>query len=139
MDWVPSRLAVQVAGDQTWEVAAEVSLSTATAHGPTMRGHTLAYTADLLRDLFGNPFWTAPAIDRSWLMWNDGTVRKLAQTAYDERHLPGGILDTARLAVLADALEEAGCKNEGILSHLRQQGTVHVRGCWAIDCLLEKT
>jgi hypothetical protein len=33
----------------------------------------------------------------------------LAQAAYDERELPSGHLDQARLAVLADALEEAGC------------------------------
>jgi hypothetical protein len=35
------------------------------------------------------------------------------------------------LAVLADALEEAGCDNQNILRHCRQQGLVHVRGCFS--------
>jgi hypothetical protein len=63
---------------------------------------------DLLRDIFGNPFQPAAAIDRNWLPWNDGTVVRLATAIYEERSLPSGHLDTARLAVLADALEEAG-------------------------------
>ena len=46
-------------------------------------------------------------------------------------------LDPDRLAVLADALEEAGCDNADLLSHLRGPGP-HVRGCWALDLLLGK-
>jgi hypothetical protein len=42
-----------------------------------------------------------------------------------------------RLAVLADALEEAGCADADILSHLRGPGP-HVRGCWVVDLLLGK-
>ena len=61
----------------------------------------------------------------------------LAQAAYDERELPAGTLDTTRLAVLADALEEAGCVQADILGHLRGPGP-HVRGCWAVDLLLRK-
>src|SRR5262249_13618255 len=60
-----------------------------------------------LRDLFGNPFRPVtfnPA-------WRTPTVTALAQAAYDDRLLPGGTLDTDRLAVLADALDEAGCDN----------------------------
>jgi hypothetical protein len=39
-----------------------------------------------------------------------------------------------RLAVLSDALEEAGAAAE-ILDHLRSPGP-HTRGCWALDqCL----
>ena len=44
-------------------------------------------------------------------------------------------LDPDRLAVLADALEEAGCENEDILQHLRGPGP-HVRGCWVVDLVL---
>jgi hypothetical protein len=62
----------------------------------------------------------------------------LANTIYEQRQLPSGHLDSHRLAVLADALEEAGCRDDEIQSHLRQQGAVHVRGCWAIDPLLNK-
>jgi hypothetical protein len=50
--------------------------------------------------------------------WRDATIPKLAQAAYDERELPSGHLDTKRLAILADALEEAGCTNEDVLEHL---------------------
>jgi hypothetical protein len=61
----------------------------------------------------------------------------LAQAAYDQRELPAGTLDPTRLAVLADALEEAGCDQADLLSHLRDPGP-HVRGCWVIDLLLGK-
>jgi len=64
-------------------------------------------------------------------------VVALAQAAYDERELPAGTLDLARLAVLADALEEAGCTAQTILDHLRGPGP-HVRGCWAVDLILGK-
>jgi hypothetical protein len=62
-------------------------------------------------------------------------IRSLAQAAYDERELPSGHLDAKRLAILADALEESGCTNEDVLTHLRGEGP-HVRGCWVVDLLL---
>jgi hypothetical protein len=64
-------------------------------------------------------------------------VRKLAQAAYDDRRLPSGVLDPARLTVLADALEDAGCADAAILAHCRRPGE-HVRGCWVVDLLLGK-
>jgi len=84
---------------------------------------------NLLRDVFGNPF-RKTAINRAWLAWNDGTVRKLAQVIYDTRAFD-------RLPLLADALEDAGCTDADILSHCRQSGE-HVRGCWVVDALLGK-
>jgi hypothetical protein len=136
----------------------------------------------------------APKINivwESWLTWNDSTVPKLAQAAYDEREraCPGecikgrrasrrgadtdicpdcggtgrtndGTFDPACLAILADALEEAGCDNEDLLRHLRGEerhfpadytehykrdfgwrplSGPHVRGCWVLDLLLNKT
>ena len=81
----------------------------------------------LLRDVFGNPFRPAKA-DQGWLAWNDSAVRKLAQSIDDERAFN-------RLALLADALEDAGCDDAGLLGHLRGPGP-HVRGCWALDLLL---
>ncbi|HKA54599.1 MAG TPA: hypothetical protein VKJ47_13145, partial [Candidatus Binatia bacterium] len=87
----------------------------------------------LVRDIFGNPFRPA-SLDPAW---RTPAVVSLATAAYEERNLPAGTLDPDRLAVLADALEEAGCDNADLLSHLRGPGP-HVRGCWVIDLLLGK-
>jgi hypothetical protein len=87
----------------------------------------------LVHDLFGNPFRPV-TLDRAWL---SPDVRALAQAAYDNRTLPAGTLEPARLAVLADALEDAGCDHADLLAHLRGPGP-HVRGCWALDLLLGK-
>jgi hypothetical protein len=92
-----------------------------------------AAQAGLLRCLFGNPLRPVTS-NPSWLT---PSVTDLTQAAYEHRHLPSGNLDPARLAVLADALEEAGGTDEAILSHLRGSGP-HVRGCWAVDRLLGK-
>jgi hypothetical protein len=90
----------------------------------------------ILRDVVGNPFRSS-VVATAWLAWQDGVVVKLARIAYDERHLPEGTLDPARLAPLGDALEDAGCTDAELLGHLRGPGP-HVRGCWAVDLVLEK-
>jgi hypothetical protein len=106
--------------------AREVSSIVARVRGgtPETRSH-----CSLLRDLFGNPFCPVIA-DPVWLTWNDSTVPKLARAIYDGRHF-------ADLPVLADALEDAGCDDEAILSHCRCGGE-HVRGCWVLDLILGK-
>jgi hypothetical protein len=81
--------------------------------------------ADLLRDLVGRkarPVWPA------WLNWGGGAVRQLARAIYQD-HAFG------ELAVLADALEEAGCDDAELLGHCRAPGR-HARGCWLLDALL---
>jgi hypothetical protein len=125
--------------------AGQAASQAAQAETPPRRGYPAqsaasdaeraAYPA-LARCVFGNPFRPA-AVDPAVLGWNDGTLPRLAQSAYDERRLPAGTLDEARLAVLADALEEAGCADEAILSHLRGPSP-HVRGCWVVDLILGK-
>jgi hypothetical protein len=91
----------------------------------------------LLRCILGNPFLPSPPLPPAVLAWNDCTVRRIAAGIYDERHLPAGTLDTARLAILADALLDAGCDDEELIQHCR--GAVpHVRGCWAVDLILGK-
>jgi hypothetical protein len=87
----------------------------------------------LIRETFGNPFRPV-SVSPTWLR---PQVVALAQAAYDHRDLPSGHLDPARLTVLADALEEAGCADADLLGHLRGPGP-HVRGCWALDLLLGK-
>jgi len=69
-------------------------------------------------------------LDPAWLAWNDGTVRRVAAAIYGQRAF-------ARLPVLADALEEAGCNNADMVTHCRGPGP-HVRGCWVLDLLLMK-
>jgi hypothetical protein len=94
--------------------------------------------AALLRDIFGPlPFRPPPPLPPAVLAWNDDTVRRLAQAIYDERQLPAGTLDTARLGVLANALLDAGCEDDEVVRHLREPGP-HVRGCWVVDVILGK-
>jgi hypothetical protein len=94
--------------------------------------------ADMIRDIFGPLPFRPIRIDPAWLAWNNGAVRKMAEAIYEQRKQPSGHLDHARLGVLADALEEAGCADGDMLSHLRQPEAVHVRGCWVIDLVLNK-
>ena len=96
----------------------------------------------LLRDLMGvpAPIFTTPLqpLPPTVLTWNDHTIPRLAEAIYEKRRLPEGTLEPARLAVLADALEEAGCQDQDVLGHCRSGGE-HVRGCWVIDLLLGKS
>jgi len=85
-----------------------------------------ASQADLVRDIFGNPFQPV-TVDLRWITSN---VVDLARTVYDECAFD-------RLPILADALMDAGCADEQILSHCRSGGP-HVRGCWVLDLILGK-
>jgi hypothetical protein len=88
-----------------------------------------AAIADLIRCVLGNPL-RAVAFDPAWLVWNDGAVHKITQ----EISARG---DFALLPILADALEEAGCRNEDVLAHCRLEKR-HVCGCWVLDLLLKQ-
>lgn len=90
-------------------------------------------TAKLLRGLFGNPFRTV-AVTAGWLSWHNGVVANLARAAYADLCRSDAPMSNTRLAVLADALEEAGCDDTNLLSHLRGPGP-HVRGCFVVDLL----
>jgi len=92
---------------------------------------TAAIQADLLRDIFGNPFRVVPRLSDTAREWNRGIVLRLAAESYEKRRF-------GELPVLADALEDAGCADEAILSHLRS-ARPHVRGCWVIDLILGKS
>ena len=87
---------------------------------------------ELLREIFAPGRETA--LDPTWL---GEQVVSVARAAYEHRSLPSGELEAARLAVLADALIDAGCDDDELLSHLRSPGP-HVRGCWALDLILAK-
>jgi hypothetical protein len=99
-------------------------------HGEQGGQEEEARHAYLFREVLGNPFRPVTVSP----LWVTADVRSLAQAASDERHLPSGHLDLTCLAVLADALEEAGATGD-ILTHLRSPGP-HMRGCWAVDLIL---
>jgi hypothetical protein len=91
--------------------------------------------ASLIHEICGLLHFRPISIHPSWL---NPTVSNLAHAAYEERIMPSGELEPDRLAVLSDALEEAGCDDADILDHLRGPGP-HVRGCWALDLVLGKS
>ncbi len=105
---------------------------------PTAEPLTNDFFCGLLRDIIGNPFRPSPPLPAAVLTWNDGIIPRIAQGIYDARRLPDGTLDTGRLAILHDALLDAGCTDEALLTHCRSPGP-HARGCWAIDRILEKS
>jgi hypothetical protein len=86
----------------------------------------LRYQSDLLREIFGNPF--RPVTFSS--DWRTDTTVPLAHTMYESQ-------DFSAMAILADALQDAGCDDEAILTHCRGPGP-HIRGCWVVDLVLAK-
>src|SRR5437763_1306831 len=61
--------------------------------------------------------------------WRSAKALAIAGDMYDRR-------DFSAAPVLADALEDAGCADAVILDHLRGPGP-HVRGCFAVDLVLD--
>jgi hypothetical protein len=82
--------------------------------------------AQMLRDIFGNPFRPV-AFDPRWRTSDSVGV---ARGIYEDRAFE-------RMPILADALMDAGCDDEQVLSHCRGEGP-HVRGCWVVDLVLGK-
>ena len=80
-----------------------------------------------LRDIFGNPFRFV-TFDPTW---RTSTATTLARQMYETR-------DFSAMPILADALQDAGCGDEAVLSHCRDANQIHVRGCWVVDLLLGK-
>lgn len=108
--------AIRVMQAQSWAAAAS-----------TDRHAEGAAQANLLRDIFGNPF-RPMTLDPQW---RESTVVALAQQMYESR-------DFSAMPILADALQDAGCDNDDILTHCRDANGVHVRGCWVVDLVLGK-
>jgi hypothetical protein len=86
-----------------------------------------AAQANLLRDIFGNPFRPVTFSPS----WRTDTALSLARQMYDAR-------DFSTMPILADALQDAGCDSEDILGHCRDASATHVRGCWVVDLVLGK-
>lgn len=82
----------------------------------------------LALELIGpNPFRPIPFLPE----WRTDTVMSLARQMYESR-------DFGAMPILADALQDAGCDDEAILSHCRDASAAHVRGCWVVDLVLGK-
>jgi hypothetical protein len=82
----------------------------------------------LARDIFDNPSrHVAFSPD-----WRTDTAVTLARTMYEAREF-------SAMPILADALQDAGCDSDDILSHCRDANQVHVRGCWVCDLVLGKS
>jgi hypothetical protein len=101
------------------------SLRAAVAVGGERFDDELAAQADIVRDIFGDPFRPV-GFKPEWLT---GTVTALARVMYSTR-------DFSAMPILADALQDAGCDDEEILGHCRAEQAMHVRGCWVVDHLL---
>jgi hypothetical protein len=82
---------------------------------------------ELVQEIFGNPFRPV-TIEAAWQIWKEHTVERIARTIYQKRAF-------RNMPILADALEEAGCNDAGILEHCRMP-VDHARGCWVVDALL---
>ena len=78
----------------------------------------------LLRDLFGNPFRPVAFSPER----RTETAVLLGKQMYESR-------DFSLVPILADALQDAGCEDEQVLSHCRGDGP-HVRGCWVVGLVL---
>ena len=87
----------------------------------------LAAQAALVREVFGNPFRPV-AFDPAW---RTDTAVSLARQMYEAREF-------SAMPILADALQDAGCDNDDVLSHCRAANQIHVRGCWVVDLVLGK-
>lgn len=116
-----------------WEAAAAAQGALARPDWNRGRDSEVLKQCDLAREVFGNPYRRVLLASE----WRNTTVLTLAQTAYDDRQLPVGLMRADLLAVLADALEDAGCTEAAALEHFRQPGE-HVRGCWLVDLILRR-
>jgi hypothetical protein len=95
-------------------------------NGWTVRAVTPDVQVALLRCLVGNPFRRTTCSPD----WRTDTALALARQIYESR-------DFGAMPILADALQDAGCDDTGILDHCRGSGP-HVRGCWVVDLVLGK-
>jgi hypothetical protein len=111
---------------ERWQNFVRITLENLDRQEPSVR-QTYRHQADLLRDIIGNPFQPRN-LDPVLLAWNGGLLPRIARSIYDQRSFDD-------MPILADALEEAGCRSEDVLHHCRGAGP-HTGGCWLLDQLL---
>jgi hypothetical protein len=124
--WTAKGMAPAAAG-----IAAEaLELSVESSARAAVAVKVSAAQVDLVREVIGNP-WRSPALAPGTSPHGFAAALAIARRAYEEG-------DFRALPIVADALEDAGCADTGLLDHLRGPGP-HVRGCWALDLLLGKS
>ena len=124
--------AEHASGNAAWEVGSQIASRNDVDEDDNpvtvvARLGEMALQASLARDIFGNPLRPV-VVDPGWLT---ETAVGIARGIYDDRAFE-------RMPILADALQDAGCEDEQVLSHCREPGT-HVRGCWVVDLVLGKS
>ena len=92
---------------------------------PPARSDLVAPLRALVFEVAGNPFREVP-FDPAW---RTDTARALARQMYDRREF-------GAMPILADALQDAGCDSDDVLTHCRDARQVHARGCWVLDAVL---
>jgi hypothetical protein len=95
--------------------------------GQVIRAGAVVLRFSQLPDENGRPM-PPLEMDPAWLMANDGAVKHLAAAILEEANF-------ALLPVLADALEDAGCRDVDLLEHCRR-GEGHRSSCWVLDLIL---
>ena len=125
-------------GDEGERLSDPLAVAAAWCQAP----HIPEQRAALLREIFGNPFrpirtkvgreyltdedWKEV---EQWQKWLTTNVLGIAQGQYENGF--------DAMIILREALLDAGCDNEQILSHCLEP--IHVKGCWLVDCLLGKS
>ncbi len=81
--------------------------------------------AIIIFDAIGSNIWS---FDPSW---RTATAVQMAAGMYETK-------DFSAMPILADALQDAGCCEEELLTRMRKCGKNWYRGCWVVDHLLKK-
>jgi hypothetical protein len=89
---------------------------------------TKHYGLQIIHEVVGNPFRPVAFNPQ----WRTSTVLAMARGMYESR-------DFSAMPILADALQDAGCENTDILNHCRDEKASHIRGCWVVDMVLDKS
>jgi hypothetical protein len=117
-----------------------------TAHAAREAGPGLARAARkqfhrsmvaIFHEVLGNPFAgrvavgpRSPVPPLSWQMCISETADAMARGIVAQRAFD-------RMPILADVLEEDGCRDLDLLGHLRSPEMTHLAGCWALDFVLQ--
>jgi hypothetical protein len=106
--------------------AVVLALCHADPYDPDWESRIRQMSADILRDLFGDPFRNVN-LPVGWLAGRGREAVAIAQAIHDDRTFD-------ELPILADALEDSDCPCPELARHCREPGP-HGRGCWAVDVL----